>query len=220
MSLAQTTLRVHTRVSDLYNEPMDQTRTQADLTIQALRERQEWAMLNHSEFGLLHNVAPGYRLQTRTGAPTPDDLDAMLATVWKQPSYFLAHPEAIAAFGRECTRRGVPPATDNRFGSPLLTWRGVPLLPSDKIGLSGPRGSATTSILLMRVGEPEQGVVGLRPSKVADEVEPGLAMRNMGVDRRGITSYLMTAYFSVAVLVEDALAVLENVEVGKHDDYS
>lgn len=220
MSLAQTVLRVHTRVSDLYNEPIDQTRAQADLTIQALRERQEAMVLNHREFGLFNNVAPGQRVQARTGAPTPDDLDELLSKVWKQPSYFVAHPKAIAAFGRECTRRGVPPLTDSRFGSPLLTWRGVPLLPSDKVRFSGPSGLGTTEILLMRVGEAEQGAVGLRPAGVPDEVEPGLAMRNMGVDKKGITSYLMTAYFSAAVLVEDALAVLQNVEVGKYHDYS
>ncbi len=218
MTLAQTVLRVHTRVSDLYNEPHDQTRVQAGLTIQALRERQESMILNHPDFGLLNNVAPGQRVQTRTGAPTPDDLDELLSRVWKQPGYFLAHPRAIAAFGRECTRRGVPPVTDSRFGSPLLTWRGVPLLPSDKMPLTGAGG--TSQILLMRTGEAEQGVVGLRPSGVPDEVEPGLSMRNMGTDRKAITSYLLTAYFNAAVLVEDALAVLENVEVSNYHDYS
>ena len=50
-------------------------------------------------------------LSTRTGAPTPDDLDELIARVWKEPAFFLAHPRAIAAFGRECTRRGVPPPT-------------------------------------------------------------------------------------------------------------
>ncbi|MEU8690668.1 family 2B encapsulin nanocompartment shell protein [Streptomyces sp. NPDC048665] len=220
MTLAQTVLRVHTRVADLYNGPIDQTRAQANLTVHALRERQEASMLYHPEFGLFHNVAPGQRVQTRTGAPTPDDLDELLTRVWKQPAYFLAHPKAIAAFGRECTRRGVPPVIENRFGSPLLTWRGVPLLPSDKVRFSGGAGVGTTEILLMRLGEAEQGVVGLRPSKVADEVEPGLAMKNMGVDQKGITSYLMTAYFNAAVLVEDALAVLQNVEVSKYHDYS
>ncbi|AOR31163.1 Crp/Fnr family transcriptional regulator [Streptomyces fodineus] len=220
MTLAQTVLRVHTRVADLYNGPIDQTRAQANLTVHALRERQEASMLYHPEFGLFHNVAPGQRVQTRTGAPTPDDLDELLTRVWKQPAYFLAHPKAIAAFGRECTRRGVPPVIENRFGSPLLTWRGVPLLPSDKVRFSGGAGVGTTEILLMRLGEAEQGVVGLRPSKVPDEVEPGLAMKNMGVDQKGITSYLMTAYFNAAVLVEDALAVLQNVEVSKYHDYS
>ncbi|MCD9194272.1 family 2B encapsulin nanocompartment shell protein [Streptomyces albireticuli] len=220
MSLAQTVLRVHSRVADLYNEPIDQTRAQANLTVQALRERQESMMLNHPEFGLFHNVAPGQRVQTRTGAPTPDDLDELLAKVWKQPCFFVAHPRAIAAFGRECTRRGVPPVMDTRYGSPLITWRGVPLLPSDKVRISGPEGAGTTEILLVRAGEAEQGVVGLRPAKVPDEIEPGLAMRNMGMDRKGITSYLMTAYFNAAVLVEDAVAVLQNVEVSKYHDYS
>ncbi|MCX5383950.1 family 2B encapsulin nanocompartment shell protein [Streptomyces sp. NBC_00083] len=220
MSLAQTVLRVHTRVADLYNGPIDQTRAQANLTAQALRERQEAALLNHPEFGLVNNVSAGQRVQSRTGSPTPDDLDELLARVWKQPGYFVAHPRAIAAFGRECTRRGVPPVTDNRFGSPLLTWRGVPLLPSDKMRFSGGGAVGTTEILLMRLGEAEQGVVGLRPSAVPDEMEPGLSMRNMGVDQKGITSYLMTAYFNTAVLVEDAIAVLQNVEVSTYHDYS
>ncbi|MEU1071349.1 MULTISPECIES: family 2B encapsulin nanocompartment shell protein [unclassified Streptomyces] len=220
MTLAQTVLRVHTRVADLYNGPIDQTRAQSNLTVQALRERQEAALLNHPEFGLFHNVPAGQRVQSRTGSPTPDDLDELLAKVWKQPGYFLAHPRAIAAFGRECTRRGVPPVTDTRFGSPLLTWRGVPLLPSDKVRFHGGTGSGTTEILLMRMGEAEQGVVGLRPSHVQDEIEPGLGMRNMGTDQKGITSYLMTAYFNTAVLVEDAIAVLRNVEVSNYHDYS
>ncbi|MFH8791298.1 family 2B encapsulin nanocompartment shell protein [Streptomyces sp. NPDC017941] len=227
MTLAQTVLRVHTRVHDVYSGDVDQTRQQALLTIEALRERQESALLNHPEFGLFHSVAPGQRVQSRTGSPTPDDLDELLAKVWKQPCYFLAHPKAIAAFGRECTRRGVPPVTDSRFGSPLLTWRGIPLLPSDKVAFSsgvGSGGSAaalgTTEILLMRTGEADRGVVGLRPSEVADELEPGLSMRNMGTDRKGITSYLMTAYFNTAVLVDDALAVLQNVEVNNYYDYS
>lgn len=220
MTLAQTVLRVHTRVADLYNGPIDQTRAQSNLTVQALRERQEAALLNHPEFGLFNNVSAGQRVQSRTGSPTPDDLDELLAKVWKQPGYFLAHPRAIAAFGRECTRRGVPPVIDARFGSPLLTWRGVPLLPSDKVRFTGGMGSGTTEILLMRMGEAEQGVVGLRPSSVQDEIEPGLAMRNMGTDQKGITSYLMTAYFNTAVLVEDAVAVLQNVEVSNYHDYS
>ncbi|MFE6689308.1 family 2B encapsulin nanocompartment shell protein [Streptomyces sp. NPDC057743] len=220
MNLAQTVLRVHTRVSDLYNGPIDQTRAQANLTAHALRERQEATLLNHPEYGLFNNVAPGQRVQARTGAPTPDDLDELLTRVWKQPGYFLAHPRTIAAFGRECTRRGVPPVIDTNFGSPLLTWRGVPLLPSDKVRFSGGAETGTTEILLMRVGEAEQGVVGLRPASVADEIEPGLAMRNMGVDKKGITSYLMTAYFNAAVLVEDALAVLQNVEVSRYHDYA
>ncbi|MFG2985870.1 family 2B encapsulin nanocompartment shell protein [Streptomyces sp. NPDC048258] len=222
LSIAQTVLKVHTRVSDIYNSSIDQVQAQLRLTAEALRERQEWEMLNNPDYGLLNNVLPGQRVHTRKGAPTPDDLDELLTRVWKQPAFFLAHPRAIAAFGRECTRRGVPPQIVELFGSPFLTWRGVPLLPCDKLDLKGSGNSVpgTTNILLMRVGEAEQGVVGLRPAKVPDEVEPGLSVRPMGVDRQAITSYLVTSYFSAAALVDDAIAVLQNVEVSNYYDYS
>ena len=78
---------------------------------------------------------------TRAGAPTPDDLDELIARVWKEPAFFLAHPRAIAAFGRECTRRGVPPPTVTLFGSPFLTWRGLPLVPCDKLHVERQEGN-------------------------------------------------------------------------------
>ena len=99
LSIAQTVLRVHSRVADLYNKPMDQIEQQLRLTIEALRERQEDEMVNNRDFGLLHNAAPQQRISTRTGAPTPDDMDELLALVWKEPTFFLANPKAIAAFG-------------------------------------------------------------------------------------------------------------------------
>ena len=37
------------------------------------------------------------RIQTRDGAPTPDDLDELITRVWKEPAFFLTHPLAIAA---------------------------------------------------------------------------------------------------------------------------
>jgi hypothetical protein len=41
----------------------------------------------------------------------------------------------------------------------------------------------------------------------------------MGLDSLGVASYLLTLYFSCAVLTDDALGVLENVEVGYYHDY-
>jgi Phage capsid-like protein len=120
--------------------------------------------------------------------------------VWKKPAFFLAHPRAIAAFGRECTRRGVPPPTVQIFGSPFLTWRGVPLVATDKLLIDS---ADMTNILLVRVGEAEQGVVELHQTGIPDEQQPGLSMRYMGMDQQAVASYLLTQYFSVAVLVED-----------------
>jgi hypothetical protein len=57
-------------------------------------------------------------------------------------------------------------------------------------------------------------VVGLYQTGIPDEYEPGLNVRFMGIDTSAIMSYLVTAYYSAAVLVPDALGVLENVELG------
>lgn len=210
-----TILDVHTRVSDLYSNPFDQVKEQLRLTIEAIKENQEGEIINNPDYGLLANVEKSQVLSTRTGAPQPDDLDLLITKVWKEPAFFLAHPLAIAAFGRECTRRGVPPPTVSLFGSQFLTWRGLPLIPTDKIPVENDK----TKILLLRVGEKRQGVVGLYQPGVAGEQGPGLSVRFMGIDRSAISSYLISLYCSIAVLTEDALAVLDNVEVNKFHDY-
>jgi CRP-like cAMP-binding protein len=210
LSVAQTVLRVHSRVADLYNEPMDQVEQQLRLTIEALRERQEHEMINNPEFGLLHNADIRQRIHTRSGPPTPDDFDEMLCRR-RQPRYFLAHPHAIAAFGRECNKRGLYPDNVDVAGHMVPAWRGVPILPCNKIPVSDTR---TTSILVLRTGEEEQGVIGLHQTGIPDEYEPSLSVRFMGINEKAIISYLVSAYYSVAVLVPDALGVLDHVEIG------
>lgn len=219
----QSIVQISTRVADLYSVPHDQLQQQLRLTIAEMKERQEWEMINHPEFGLLHNIPPSMRIPARNGRPTPDDLDELLSMVWKEPAFFLAHPRAIAAFGRECTRRGVPPPTTHIMGSPFLTWRGYPLIPCDKLlvdGMKKPsRSSGKTHILLMRVGEEKQGVVGLCKTGLEGEQMPSLSVRAMGINNSAIAEYLVTLYFSVAALTEDAIGCLENVEVGNYYDY-
>jgi hypothetical protein len=216
LSVISTIVDVHTRVSDLYSHPHDQIREQLRLTVEKVKERQESELINNADYGLLNNVAPEFRVKTRKGAPTPDDLDELLAKIWKEPAFFLAHPRAISAFGRECTQRGVPPPTVTLFGSSFLTWRGVPLIPSDKLTIDA---AGKTSILLLRTGEKRQGVVGLFQPGLPGEQTPGLSVRFMGIDRSSIASYLVSLYCSAAVLTEDALGVLEHVEVGHYHEY-
>ncbi|MFG2003727.1 family 2B encapsulin nanocompartment shell protein [Spirillospora sp. NPDC048911] len=215
LSVAQTVLRVHTRVADIYNEPMDQVEQQLRLTIEALRERQESELVNNRDFGLLHNADLSQRIYTRTGPPTPDDMDELLCKVWKDPSFFLAHPRTIAAFGRECNSRGVYPDSVEVQGHRLPAWRGIPIYPCNKIPISSTR---TSSILLMRTGESAQGVIGLHQTGIPDEFQPSLSVRFMGVDEKALISYLVSAYYSVAVLVPDALAVLDSVEIARGGD--
>jgi hypothetical protein len=214
LSVAQTVLRVHSRVTDLYNQPMSQLDQQLRLTIEALRERQETELVNNKDFGLLHNADFSQRIRTRSGPPTPDDLDDLLAKVWKEPSFFLAHPQAIAAFGRECSKRGVYPETNEVGGHRVSAWRGVPIFPCNKIPVSG---TQTTSVVLMRTGQENQGVIGLHQTGIPDEYQPSLSVRFMNVNEKAVVSYLVSAYYSAAVLVPDALAVLEDVELGRND---
>jgi Phage capsid-like protein/Cyclic nucleotide-binding domain len=214
LSIAQTILRVHTRVQDLYNEPIDQLDQQLRLTIEAVRERQEHELVNNKDFGLLHNADFSQRIYTRGGPPTPHDMDKLLNTVWKNPGFILAHPEAIAAFRDECTRQGISPDTMHVMGGRVSAWRGVPIYPCWKIPISEQH---TTSILVMRTGEADQGVIGLRKTGLIDEYEPGLSARFMSIDEKAIINYLITCYYSLAVLVPDALGVLENVQLGSAD---
>lgn len=215
LNAVTTIVDVHTRISDLYSTPHDQIREQLRLTIEIIKERQENELINSASYGLLSSVEDDQKISTLAGPPTPDDLDELITKVWKEPGFFLTHPLAIAAFGRECTRRGVPPPTVNLFGSPFITWRGIPLIPSDKV----PIENGKTKILLIRTGEKRQGVVGLFQPGLVGEQSPGLSVRFMGINRNAISSYLISLYCSLAVMTEDALAVLEDVEVGKYHDY-
>jgi hypothetical protein len=216
LSAITTVLHTHTRITDLYSNKIDQLREQVRLTVEAVKEREEHELINNADFGLLKEITPAQRIKTRKGPPTPDDLDELLTLIWKRPAFFLAHPKAIAAFGREATRRGVPPVVVNLFGSPFITWRGVPLVPSNKLPIAK---DGTTRVLLLRVGEDKRGVVGLQKVGVAGEVEPGLSVRYSGTSDNSIASHLVTRYFSLAVLAEDAIASLDGVVLNHFHEY-
>jgi hypothetical protein len=211
LGVVQTMVKLHTRVSDVYNVPHDQREQQLRLTLEAVREQQDHELINNREFGLLHNADLKQRIHPRGGPPTPDDMDELLSRR-RRTGLFLAHPRTIAAFHRECNRRGLYPTPVELHGRRVTAWRGVPVLPCDKLPISR---AGTSSILALRLGAEHQGVIGLRHGGLPDEVEPGLSVRRMTINDQAITSYLVSAYFSVAVLVPDALGVLEDVQTGR-----
>ncbi|MFO1394152.1 MAG: family 2A encapsulin nanocompartment shell protein [Steroidobacteraceae bacterium] len=215
LNAVTTILDIHTRVSDLYSSPHDQIKEQLRLTIESIKEHQESELINNRDYGLLAHVTDDQRIFPLTGPPTPDDFDELITRVWKEPAFFLTHPLVIAAFGRECTRRGVPPPTVSLFGSQFITWRGLPLIPSDKVPLAGGR----SKVLLVRVGEKRQGVVGLFQPGLPGEQSPGLSVRFMGINRSAIASYLVSLYCSLAVLTDDAIGLLDDVVVDRYHEY-
>jgi hypothetical protein len=216
LSSITTTIEVDTRVSDLFRSPMDQVKEQITLAVEKLKEKQESELINNRDYGLLHNADPDMRIQPLKGPPTPDDLDDLIATVWKEPAFFLTNPKAVAAFGRECTRRGVPPPTMNLFGSSFLTWRGLPIIPSDKVRIKDNK----TDVLLLRTGERKRGCIGLFQPGIPGEVSPSLSVRPMGISQSGGAKYLLSLYCSVAILTHDALGVLEGVTLDHYHEYA
>ena len=102
---------------------------------------------------------------TKMGAPTPGDSrqsSSRRSGKSRRPS--LAHLADRARSGVVSASRRVPPPTVTLFGSPFLTWRGLPLIPSDKLAVGD---DGKTNVLLLRTGEKKRGVVGL--------FQPGLA---------------------------------------------
>lgn len=216
-----TIVNIDTKIADVFSSPYDQTKEQLALAVESLRERQESQLINNDDYGLLKNIPESQRVTPISGAPTPDDLDELISKVWKEPDFFLAHPRAIAAFERECTKRGVPPVTANIYGGTFILWRGIPLVPTDKLfvdGVKNPKGkSGKSNILLIRTGEEKRGVLGLYQEGL--DGGRGLSVRYRGVDDFGVGSYLLNIYCSAAILADDAIAVLEDVEVGEYYDY-
>ena len=236
LATVQTTVNIHTRVADLYSVPHDQTHEQIRLGIAAIKEEKERVAINDPGFGLLAVAERDPRQVVDAGGPpTPDALDDLLSRVWKWPAFFVAHPGGIAAFGREATARGIKLDTVEIFGVPFVTWRGVPILPSNKIPF-GPidvkqygypagysdvaefrgearddrsEGGGGSAFLLMRVGEEVQGVIGLHQAGIGTKDLQSLTIRKMGITREGIESYLITCYFAVAALSPDAVGVLK-----------
>jgi hypothetical protein len=91
----------------------------------------------------------------------------------------------------------------------------VPIFSCNKIPIVD---GHTSSILALRTGADNQGVIGLHQTGIPDEYQPSLSVRFMGINEKAIISYLVSAYYSAAILVPDAIGVLENVDVARPRD--
>lgn len=212
LDVAQAVLQLHSRAVDLYNKPYEQTVEQIRLTVEGLRETQEYEMINNPKFGLLASAIDSQRIAS--ARPTPDALDNLIS-LRRNTQFLFAHPQTMAAFGQECNKQGLIiqniPFQDHLVPS----WRGIPILSCNKIPVTKDGGS---SIIALRTGEDNQGVVGLRPAVLPDQYEPGVNIRFMNINEQAIISYLVSAYFAVAVLIPSALGVLsvKNVAAEHH----
>lgn len=222
LATIQSVVQVHTRVAALYSDRFDQVEQQLTIAADYMYETKENLIFNHPDYGLLNNVAPKLKVNG-AGPPTPDVLDDLMSRVWKMPDFFVMHPEALDSFHRECNARGLTPESVQMFGSPFTAWRGLPILPTNKLHLLADGeeiedgghvdrtvGTATSHVLLMRVGELKQGVVSLfaAGSEGSDRF-PFINVDFMSHSDEAVSSYLMTMYAAMAVCTPGALACAE-----------
>ena len=211
LSSINAVLNVHTRVSDLYSNPYDQVREQLRLLIESIKEKQESELLNNAEYGLLNNVLTR-RKSTRAGRantgrsgrvadqsveraidlPRPSPRHRRIWPGMHTPRRSTAHSHALRHALHYLARRAADPFRQNR-GQKQRPEVENPTAP--------------------RVGEKKQGVIGLFQPGLPGEQSPGLSVRFMGIDQRALASYLVSLYCSAAVLVDDAIALLEGVDV-------
>ena len=222
LATIQSVVQVHTRVAALYSDRFDQVEHQLTIAADYMYETKENLIFNHPDYGLLNNVAP--KLQVSGAGPaTPDVLDDLMSRVWKMPDFYVMHPEVLDSFHRECNARGLTPESVQIFGSAFTAWRGLPILPTNKLHLVAggeeikdgelidrTPGVATSQVLLMRIGEQKQGVVSLfaAGSEGSDRF-PFINVDFMSHSDQAVSSYLMTMYAAMAVCTPGALASAE-----------
>jgi len=211
----------------LFSNKHDQLLTQLGLAAEVVYENKENLLFNHPKFGLLNNVAKPLHIK-EDGPPTPEVLDDMLSRLWKMPDAFMMHPETLQAFQAECNKLGIRLQPREMWGSQFTCWRGLPILPTNKLYLTPgdaaedqkstaektkyemndrERGESHSSILLARFGEQRQGVVSLYPKGMTgSKMFPLIDIDFMGLDERSVASYLLSTYAAIAVLTPGALA--------------
>jgi len=227
----QSVVKTSTRVPQLFSETHDQLQWQINITAEYMYETKENLVFNHPTHGLLNNVAPNMEFKA-DGPPSPDVLDDLLARAWKRPDFFALHPEALAEFRKQASARSLTLEEVEIFGSSFSTWRGLPLVPTNKLHLvsagaasgesaSGTEpgqpalmervpGQATTSVVLMRLGLEKQGIVSLYAAGAKTSPPlPFITVEFMRLGDNSVASYLLTTYTAVAVLSPGALARAE-----------
>jgi hypothetical protein len=98
----------------------------------------------------------------------------------------------------------------------LLQWLPVD---ADTYRVNKVRNPEAVKIACARRDEAKrQGVLGLFQPGLPGEQSPGLSVRFMGINRSAIASYLISLYCSLALLTDDAVGLLDDVEIGKFMD--
>jgi len=166
------------------------------------------------------NPAPGQHVPPpRRLGPTPDDMDGLLATVWKEPSFFLGPPQGRRRLRPRVAASGIYRGSVGLGGQPAPgVWRGRAAFSMSKIPVADATPARSCSATRRGLC---QGVIGLRQDGIPDELtRPGLNVRlpehpaNKGDQLRLGPRLLLRA----DPRPERGSAWLENVELGQRPE--
>ncbi len=201
LAIIQSLIEVPNRIVDLYNIPFNQLNTQFQLTIDNLLERKEKRIIS----SLLEYSKENKKSSKIKNYPTPHDLDILISQVWKKPSFFLMAPEVQARFGQSCTEKGVCIGTVEIFGHPFWTWRGIPIIPTDKLNVKNKK----SQVLLVRMGENDNGIFEIYNKAQHNHSIEGITIKETGIDENGLVGYLISMYYNIVIPTHDAIFYLE-----------
>ena len=224
LSAISTVLDVHTRVSDLYSQPFDQIREQLRLTIESVKERQESELVNSDDYGLLKSAAPSMRVKTRAGPPdTGRSRRADLAGL-EGAGVLPGAParDRCVRTGVHATRRSAGDGDDVRLAVPHVARHPahpVRQAARRRQGARGRWGGQDQHPLAAHGREDARESSGSSSRACPASRPPVCRSASWGSTGGAIASYLISLYCSAAVLTDDALGVLEHVEVGSYHDY-
>ena len=217
----ETLVKVPAKVADINNVPYNQKELQLKLTFEKIFEMKEDLIFyygiknnvqydeNKHKYGLLNYVRNHDRMMKETGQIFElNILDKMLSNVWIKPTFFIAHPNILNQIMCQCTENGIYPNQIELFGFSFMTWRGIPIIPCDKLQRKE-ENKTLYDIFLIRTGENDSGVVILHNNNINYGQTVSSVVKETSTDDKGLISYRVSHYFNVAVLSENSIYMCE-----------
>ncbi|XWV26861.1 hypothetical protein QJ857_gp0189 [Tupanvirus soda lake] len=198
----ETIVKVPSKVYDALNYPHNQMNQQIRLTIENIYEQQEKFFINNSQTGLITYCTKNGRAKEYETHIDPNMLDDLLGMVWNRPTFYLMHPAALVEFCKSCNAQGLNTGSMELFGYQFVTWRGLPIVTSDKIPYE--KGTRTFAFLI-RSGENDMGVIQLYNISPTKSGHPGVFVETSMTDNLGSVNTRVTLYTNVAVLSSEAI---------------
>ena len=197
----ETLIKIPSRVYDVMNYPHNQMQHQIRLTVDNIYEHQERYFINNPDTGLISYCTTNGRTKQYATTVTPDIMDELLSRVWIKPTFYLMHPTALSQFCIACNSKSLNTGTVELFGYTFVTWRGLPIITSDKIPFD-----KNTQVFIIRTGVSDSGVVQLYNAAPTKSGHPGVFIETSPTDNMGSISTRVTLYTNIAVLSREAVA--------------